>query len=80
MRLSPSALNDFLACRYLTWLEQERDAGRMELINIPRPDAELLRERGIRHEEAFRDALVLMGGASEGQRCTQRLSGLEAAA
>jgi uncharacterized protein len=61
MRLSPSALNDFLACRYLTWLEQERDAGRMELINIPRPDAELVRERGIRHEEAFRDALLADG-------------------
>src|SRR5215216_4617381 len=61
MRLSPSALNDFLACRYLTWLEQERDAGRIELVEIPRPDAELVRERGLRHEEAFREGLIAGG-------------------
>ena len=61
MRLSPSALNDFLACRYLTWLEQERDAGRIDLVEIPRPDAELVRQRGLRHEEAFREALIADG-------------------
>ena len=61
MHLSPSALNDFLACRYLTWLEQERDAGRIALVEIPRPDAELVRERGLRHEEAFRETLISAG-------------------
>ena len=61
MRLSPSALNDFLACRYLTWLEQERDGGRVELVDIPRPDAELVRERGMRHEKVFREALLADG-------------------
>ena len=61
MRLSPSTLNDFLACRYLTWLEQERDAGRLELVDIPRPDAQLVRERGMRHEEAFRRTLLASG-------------------
>ena len=61
MRLSPSALSEFLACRYLTWLEQERDAGRIELVEIPRPDAELVRQRGLRHEEAFRDTLIAAG-------------------
>jgi predicted RecB family nuclease len=61
MRLSPSTLNDFLACRYLTWLEQEREAGRIELVEIPRPDADLVRERGLRHEEAFREGLIRDG-------------------
>jgi uncharacterized protein len=61
MRLSPSALNDFLACRYLTWLAQERDVGRIELVEIPRPDAELVRKRGLRHEEAVREALIASG-------------------
>ena len=53
MRLSPSALHDFLACRYLTWLEQEHQAGRLELVEIPRQDAEFVRERGVHHEEPF---------------------------
>jgi predicted RecB family nuclease len=61
VRSSPSALNDFLACRYLAWLEGERDAGRVELVEIPRPDAELVRDRGLRHEEAFRKTLVAAG-------------------
>ena len=61
MRKSPSSLNDFLACHYLTFLEQEREAGRIELVRIPRPDAELVRERGRRHEEDFRELLVRSG-------------------
>jgi len=60
VRLSPSALSEFLACRYLTWLEQERADGRIELVEIPRPDAELVRQRG-RHEEAFIETLITGG-------------------
>ncbi|HEV8053563.1 MAG TPA: hypothetical protein VGP30_01905, partial [Candidatus Limnocylindrales bacterium] len=65
MRRSPSALNDFLACRYLTWLEAEREAGRIDYHEIPRPDAELVRERGLRHEDAFRRSLIHVRHAGE---------------
>src|SRR3712207_6015030 len=52
-RLSPSRLNDFLGCEYRTWLDFERESGRVALDPVPRPDAELLAERGRRREEAF---------------------------
>ena len=61
MRLSPSALHDFLACRYLTWLEQEHQAGRLELVEIPRQDAEFVRERACATKRHFRQELIGAG-------------------
>ena len=55
--LSPSRLNDFLGCEYRTWLDLERAAGRITLEEIPRPDFDLLKERGLAHEEAFLEDL-----------------------
>ena len=49
--LSPSRMNDFLGCEYRTWIDLERAAGRLELQRVPRPDAELILERGRRHEQ-----------------------------
>lgn len=60
-RLSPSRMNDFLGCEYRTWLDLERGKGRVKLVEIPRPDAELLKQRGIAHEQRFLDELIAAG-------------------
>jgi hypothetical protein len=48
--LSPSNLNNFLACRRRTALDLRLAHGEIELERIPRPDAELVAERGREHE------------------------------
>jgi predicted RecB family nuclease len=59
--LSPSRLNDFLGCEYRPWLDLERAAGRIELVEVPRPDADLIKERGEAHERRFLERLVAEG-------------------
>ncbi len=53
LRLSPSDVNDFLACAHLPALELLRAAGQADPGKGPRPDAHLIRERGLAHERAF---------------------------
>jgi predicted RecB family nuclease len=51
--LSPSDLNNFLACEHRTALDLARARGELTLHKVPRPDAELIAERGHQHEAAF---------------------------
>jgi predicted RecB family nuclease len=53
LRFSPSDVNNFLACEHLPALELARANGRITLNKAPRPDADLIRERGLRHEARF---------------------------
>jgi len=55
--LSPSDVNNFLACEHRTALDLLRARGELELRRIPRPDAELIAERGRQHEAAFLERL-----------------------
>src|SRR5829696_166174 len=50
--LSPSDLNSFLACEHRTALDLARARGEIRLERVPRPDAELVAERGREHERA----------------------------
>src|SRR5829696_3591493 len=50
--LSPSDLNNFLACEHRTALDLARARGEIRLERVPRPDAELVAERGREHERA----------------------------
>src|SRR5687767_4646762 len=50
--LSPSDLNNFLACEHRTALDLARARGEILLQRVPRPDAELVAERGREHERA----------------------------
>lgn len=54
-------MNDFLGCEYRTWIDIERAAGRIELEQVPRPDAELILERGRRHEQQYLEQLEAAG-------------------
>jgi antitoxin (DNA-binding transcriptional repressor) of toxin-antitoxin stability system len=56
--LSPSDLNNFLACGHLTALDLLRTGGEITLTKAPRPDAELIAERGRQHEAAFLATLM----------------------
>src|SRR3712207_6155444 len=60
-RLSPSRLNDFLGCEHRTHLDLLLERGAIAREEVARPDAELLRERGRRHEQAFLDSLLAAG-------------------
>src|SRR3954451_23352769 len=53
LTLSPSDLNNHLACEHRTWLDLMRTRGEIELHPVPRPDAELVAERGRQHEAAY---------------------------
>src|SRR5215213_10200799 len=55
--LSPSDLNSFLACEHRTALDLARARGEIRLERVPRPDAELVAERGREHERAHLAAL-----------------------
>jgi predicted RecB family nuclease len=57
--LSPSDLNNYLACEHRTALDLARARGEILLQRIPRPDAELIAERGREHE---RDHLERLRG------------------
>lgn len=61
LHLSPSDLNTFLACEHATGLNLRRARGEITLRKIPRPDAELVAERGQRHEEQFLASLIADG-------------------
>ncbi|MDP9350631.1 MAG: nuclease, partial [Chloroflexota bacterium] len=61
LRLSPSDVNDFLACPHLPALELLRAAGEVDPGKGPRPDAHLIRERGLAHERAFLEKLAADG-------------------
>jgi predicted RecB family nuclease len=70
LALSPSDLNTFLACSHATGLDLRRARGEITLHKAPRPDAELVAERGRRHEQAYlaglreegRDVVVITEG------------------
>ena len=51
--LSPSDVNNYLACEHRTALDRQRMHGEITLNKAPRPDADLLAERGRRHEAEF---------------------------
>ncbi|MEA2311139.1 MAG: hypothetical protein QOE28_1107, partial [Solirubrobacteraceae bacterium] len=59
--LSPSDLNGFLACEHRTALDLARARGELQLERIPRPDAELIAERGREHEAAYLAGLEYEG-------------------
>src|SRR3954467_4920596 len=61
LRLSPSDLNNFLACRHLTSLDLRRARGEIVLDKAPRPDAALIAEKGQRHAEACLETLRAEG-------------------
>ncbi len=61
LRFSPSDVNNFLACEHLPALELARAEGKLTLNKAPRPDAELIAERGLRHEARFLDRLEADG-------------------
>jgi uncharacterized protein len=56
--LSPTDLTHFLACQHRTWLDLRRARGEIVLDKAPRPDAELIAERGRRHEAEHLQRLV----------------------
>jgi predicted RecB family nuclease len=55
-RLSPSSLNQFLGCEHRTYLDLLHERGALEAEPL-RGDAQLLLDRGQRHEEAFLEHL-----------------------
>src|SRR3954471_16124461 len=61
LTLSPSDLNNHLACEHRTWLDLMRTRGEIELHPVPRPDAELVAERGREHEAAYLARLEAAG-------------------
>jgi predicted RecB family nuclease len=61
LHLSPSDLNNHLACEHRTWLDLVRARGEVELHRVPRPDAELVAERGREHETAHLTRLEAEG-------------------
>jgi predicted RecB family nuclease len=56
-RLSPSSLNNFLGCEYRTYLDLLAERGEIDREDYKPPDAQLLLERGMRHEQAFLETL-----------------------
>ena len=78
--LSPSDLNNHLACEHRTWLDLGRARGEIELRRIPRPDAELVAERGREHEASFlarleaegREVTRIEGGDAEATLAAMR--------
>src|SRR4051794_32768417 len=59
--LSPSRLNDFLGCEHRTYLDLLAERGEIPREDYKQPDAELLLERGRRHEETFLETLRAEG-------------------
>ncbi|HEY6804278.1 MAG TPA: TM0106 family RecB-like putative nuclease [Pyrinomonadaceae bacterium] len=50
---SPSAIADFLACSHLTFLEGERELGRIKRPYFADPGKELLSKLGLEHEQKY---------------------------
>lgn len=61
LRLSASDLSNHLACRHLTALDLEVAAGSRAIPAWNSPDAQILRERGIAHENAYVEHLRSSG-------------------
>ncbi|MEA2492605.1 MAG: hypothetical protein QOJ29_516 [Thermoleophilaceae bacterium] len=61
LRFSPSDVNNFLACQHLPALDLARAEGKIKLNKAPRPDAELIAERGMRHERRYLEQLEASG-------------------
>ncbi len=57
LTLSPSALNDFVACPHLTSLRLAVSRGEIEQPFRPNPYAELIRRKGDEHEARYRASL-----------------------
>jgi len=55
--LSPTRLNDFLGCEYRTWLDTAPERGQPPVQKFSRPDADIIFERGLRHETEFLEEL-----------------------
>ncbi len=55
--LSPSDLNNYVACRHRTALDLRRARGEIKLHKVPRPDADLVAAKGEQHEAAHLDHL-----------------------
>src|SRR5437867_1519308 len=53
LRLSATDLANHLACRHLTTLERGAAEGRWKPLDWYRPEAEVLRQRGLEHERAY---------------------------
>ena len=73
--LSPSDLNNFLACEHRTALDLARARGEILLERVPRPDAELVAERGREHERGHLARLPSAGldvGGSRRARARRR--------
>jgi len=82
-RLSPSSLNNFLGCEYRTYLDLLADRGEIDREDYKPPDAQLLLERGMRHEQAFLETLRQEGRdvlslESKGKRSVRALQTEEA--
>ncbi|MEO6462808.1 MAG: TM0106 family RecB-like putative nuclease [Candidatus Eisenbacteria bacterium] len=60
-RLSATDLANHLACRHLTTLDRGQAEGKWSAPDWFRPEAALLRERGMEHERAYLDHLAASG-------------------
>src|SRR3954471_7206375 len=70
--LTASDLVGFLNCRHLTELDRAVAAGQLTKPKVWSPALEVLRERGLRHEEAYVAHLI------DGVLSTRRIEGIEA--
>jgi len=61
LRLSATDLANHLACRHLTTLERGNAEGRWKRPDWYRPEAEVLRQRGLEHERAYLASLERQG-------------------
>jgi hypothetical protein len=50
-------LNNYLACEHRTALDHARVRGEITLRKAPRPDAQLIAEKGLLHEHSFLESL-----------------------
>ena len=64
IRLSASDLSNHLACRHLTALDIDATMGGRSAPAWNSPDAQILQERGIAHEEAYVEHLKSTGLAA----------------
>jgi uncharacterized protein len=69
IRLSASDLRGHLACRHLTNLDLAAARGEREALRWHSPDAAVLRQRGMEHEQAYLAHLKrTLGGPTNNQR------------